>query len=245
VLASAHLSDADLFLELRIATAANQPVATLARAQRDRISRLPKRVSEYLRDLDLSDYSRDVLFDYPLMIEQLGRHTVVGTTRREILVRTYLPAVAAHNLALGAHLALAERPRPAGASQARGTAAKATPAESLTQRLDRKMSLSFDRATLEKALQMVGEELGVEVVIQGADLQLEGITKNQSFSLAEKEQTAREILQKIMLRANPDGKLIYVLRGPANGGGETLVVTTRASAKQRGETLPAEFAGQP
>ncbi|MES1213597.1 MAG: hypothetical protein ABUL64_03340, partial [Singulisphaera sp.] len=245
VMASAHLSDADLFLELRIALAANQPVTTGARALQERMARLSKRASEYIRALDLSDYSRDVLFDFPLMVEQLGRHTVLGTSGREVVMRTYLPSVAAHNLALGARLALAEQPRSAGAAAPRSTVAKPATAEPLAQRLDRKISLVFDRATLEKALQMVGEEIGADVVIQGADLQLEGISKNQSFGLAERDQPAREILQKIMLRANPDGKLIYVIRGPASGGGETLVITTRASARQRGEAVPAEFAEQP
>ncbi|HVU86346.1 MAG TPA: protein kinase [Pirellulales bacterium] len=246
VLASAHLSEADLFLELRASVAANQSATNLARAFGDRVSRLPKRTSEYIRALDLSDYSRDVLFGYPLMIEQLGKHTVVGTAGRQVVLRAYLPSVAAHNLALGVNLALAERLRSGGASAPRqATTAKPSTSEPLAQRLDRKMSLVFDRATLEKALQTVGEEIGTEVVILGADLQLEGITKNQSFGLQERDQTAREILQKIMRRANPDGKLIYVIRGGGAGNGETLVITTRASARQRGEAVPAELAEQP
>jgi serine/threonine protein kinase len=246
VLTSAHVSETDLFLELRASTAANQSAANLARDFRDRVSRLPKRTSEYIRALELSDYSRDVLFDFPLMIEQLGKHTVVGTSGRQVVLRAYLPSVAAHNLALGANLALAERLRaPSTGSPRQTAAAKAVTTEPLAKKLDRKISLVFDRATLEKALQMVGEELGAEVVILGADLQLEGITKNQSFGLQERDQTAREILQKIMLRANPDGKLIYVIRGGGEGSGETLVITTRASARQRGEAVPAEFAEQP
>lgn len=246
VLASAQVSETDLFLELRVSTAANQSAANLARDFRDRVSRLPKRTSEYIRALELSDYSRDVLFDFPLMIEQLGKHTVVGTSGRQVVLRAYLPSVAAHNLALGANLALAERLRaPSTGSPRQTAAAKAVTNEPLAKKLDRKISLVFDRATLEKALQMVGEELGAGVVILGADLQLEGITKNQSFGLQERDQTAREILQKIMLRANPDGKLIYVIRGGGDGNGETLVITTRASARQRGEAVPAELAEQP
>ena len=92
---------------------------------------------------------------------------------------------------------------------------------------------------------MVGEDLGIPVVILGSDLQAEGITKNQSFGLEERDQPAREILRKIMIRANPDGKLIYVARAPAGGGAETLYITTRAGARQRGEDLPAEFREQP
>jgi hypothetical protein len=208
------------------------------------MSRLPKRVSEYIRTLDLSDYSRDVLFDFPLMVEQLGRYTVVGTQGRQVVLRAYLPSVAAHNLAIGSRLALAERLRSAAAGSARSVTKGAAP-EPLAKRLDRKISLVFDRATLEKALQMVGEEIGTEVLIRGADLQLEGITKNQSFGLDEKQQSAREILRKVMIRANPDGKLIYVIGPSSGGGGETLIITTRAAARQRGEAVPAELAEQP
>ncbi len=244
VLASAHLSETDLFLELRAMAATNQPAPTLVRAFRERVARMPKRVSEYIRTLELSEYSHDVLFDFPLMVEQLGRYTVVGTEGRQVVLRTYLPNVAAHNLALGTRLALAERPRQAVAAGTRPTA-KAPAAEPLAKRLDRKMSLVFDRATLEKALQLVGEEIGAEVEIRGADLQLEGITKNQSFGLDARDQTAREILRNIMMRASPDGKLIYVIKGSASSGAETLVITTRASARQRGEAVPAELVEQP
>ncbi|HEY4311396.1 MAG TPA: serine/threonine-protein kinase [Pirellulales bacterium] len=243
-LVSAHLSGDDLFLELRASTPLNTPTANLARSFRERMARLPKRVSEYIRTLDLSDYSRDVLFDFPLMVEQLGRYTVVGTQGRQVVLRAYLPSVAAHNLALGSRLALAERLRSGAAGSAR-SATKAAAPEPLAKRLDRKISLVFDRATLEKALQMVGEEIGAEVLIRGADLQLEGITKNQSFGLDEKEQSAREILRKVMIRANPDGKLIYVVGPSSGGGGETLIITTRAAARQRGEAVPAELAEQP
>ena len=85
----------------RSIAATNQPAAALARAFRERLARLPKRVSEYIRTLDLSEYSHDVLFDFPLMVEQSGSYTVVGTEGRQVVLRAYLPSVAAHNLALG------------------------------------------------------------------------------------------------------------------------------------------------
>jgi eukaryotic-like serine/threonine-protein kinase len=249
VLASAHLTESDMFVELRIYIEPNQPAQALARTYREHVARLPKQASDYIRTLALSDYSRDVLFGFPLMVEQFGRYTVVGTDNRQIVLRAYLPSMAAHNLALGMHLALLEQERPPASAEARPAAAKpatasnaAEIAEPLAERLNRKISLVFDRATLEKALQMVADELAAEVVIMGPDLQAEGITKNQSFGLEERDQPAREILQKIMIRANSDGKLVYVIKPPAGGDGEALYITTRAAAKGRGETLPAEFA---
>jgi len=247
VLASAHLTESDLFVELRIDTEPNRPAVVQAQAFGERMSRLPKRVSEYIRSLELSDYSHDVLFDFPLMIEQVGRYTVVGTDGRQVVLRAYLPSIAAHNMVLGTHLALIERQRSSsGTSKTAAAPAKApAAAENVAQRLERKISLVFDRATLEKALQTVGDDIGVPISILGADLQAEGITKNQSFGMDERQQTAREILRKIMIRANPDGKLVYVIRPPSGGGAETLYITTRAAVRQRGEELPAEFAEQP
>ena len=72
-------------------------------------------------------------------------------------------------------------------------------------------------------------------------LQLEGITKNQSFGLDEKNKPADEILRNIMLKANPDGKLVYVVKSKQPGGEEVLLITTRAAAGKRGDTLPPEF----
>jgi hypothetical protein len=244
VLASVHLTANDLFAELRIPGEPNRPTAVAARAYRERVSRLPKLVRDYIRSVALSDYSRDILFDFPLMVDQLVRYTVVGTAGRQVVVRAYLPSVATHNFALATHLALVQQPRSAGESPVRPSQTQPV-AEPLARRLDRKITLTFDRATLEKSLEMLGEEIDAQVVILGSDLQTEGITKNQSFGLDERELPAREILQKIMIRANPDGKLVYVIKPPPGASGEALTITTRAAAKRRGDTLPAELTEQP
>ncbi len=252
LLVSAHVTDRDFYCEVRITAETNRPLPKVAQDYRERVDLLPQRASDYIRSLALSNYSYDVLFGFPRMVEELARHTVVGTDGRQVVLRTYLPLVAAHNLALASHLALFENSRAGGAPvvAAAAAAAPATPAtppkqdsgETVAERLDRKITVSFDRNTLEKALQLVGEEIGVPVIILGKDLQIEGITKNKSFGLSEQDKPAKEILQKIMLNANSDGKLVYVVRPAEGGTGEAVYVTTRAAAKERGETLPAEFA---
>ena len=45
-----------------------------------------------------------------------------------------------------------------------------------------------------------------------------------------------------MTKANPDGKLVYVIKPAQSGGPETLYITTRASAAKRGDKLPPELA---
>jgi hypothetical protein len=71
--------------------------------------------------------------------------------------------------------------------------------------------------------------------IVGPDLQLEGITKNQSFGLDEQDKTAEQILKAVMQKANPDGKLVYVVT--KQNGEEVILITTRAAAQKRGDTL--------
>ena len=73
----------------------------------------------------------------------------------------------------------------------------------------------------------------------GHALELEGITKNQSFGLDEQNQTADAILRTILARSNPDGKLVYVVRN--KGGAESIEITTRAAAAKRGDVLPPGF----
>ena len=78
---------------------------------------------------------------------------------------------------MGTELALAEAPK-SGGTEVKPAAKKAV---DVAATLARQVSLSFPRDTLEKSLEMLSTEIGVEIVILGSDLQLEGITKNQSF----------------------------------------------------------------
>ena len=138
---------------------------------------------------------------------------------------------------MGTELALAETPK-SGGKEGKATGKKSG---DVATALAKKISISFPRDTLEKSLEMLSTEIGVEIVILGSDLQLEGITKNQSFSLDERDQPAVEILTKILKLANSDGKLVYVIKPRPAGGEPILFVTTRAAVKKRGDTLPADM----
>ena len=99
------------------------------------------------------------------------------------------------------------RARPAHAQPA----ATATP-QSARDRVQKKISLAFARDTLEKSIQMIADEIAMPIEIIGKDLELEGITKNQSFGLDERDQTADAVLRTILAKSNPDGKLVYLLK---------------------------------
>jgi hypothetical protein len=106
---------------------------------------------------------------------------------------------------------------------------------SATEALARKVTLSFPRDTLEGALGILAREIDLPIVIQGNDLQLEGITRNQSLNNFEaRGEPAAEILRKLLKLANPDGKLVYQVKTDT-GGQATVLVTTRAAVNRRGE----------
>lgn len=241
---SLHLSE-NLFAELRVAPDLARGLPIIAGEYQQRVKATPKRVDLFIRSLALSPYSYDVLWQFPRMIEQAENYTRVGFDGRQVVLRMVLPAVATHNLALGTRLALLENRRDGKAAiAAAGQTAAAAPAAppTVAERLKRRISLVFPANTLEKAVQLLSEDLGVPIVIQGADLQLEGITKNQTLrDLNERDQPAGEILRKVMLMANANGKLVYVVKVKEGGGEESLVITTRAAAAKRGDKLPEEL----
>jgi hypothetical protein len=175
------------------------------------------------------------------MIDQLAKYTRIGEENKHTVLRCYLPAAAAHNLTLAAELAVSERP----GAEVIAVASPIVEPATITQALRQNISLSFPRNTLEGCLELLSEEIGVTVHIEGGDLQQEGITKNQSFGLDERDEPAEEILRKVMQLANPDGKLIYVIRPVEPGGKDVVFVTTRAAAAKRGDKLPTELQQSP
>jgi hypothetical protein len=237
-LLSFHL-DENLFAELRVVGAADLPVGRLVQGFAERVDRMPIDVEDYIVGLTPSPYSRRVLLRYPQMVHLLARYTRAGTDDRQAVMRSVLPAVAAHNLALGTHLAMLEAPGVAIAADAGGDTAQV--AASAAEKLHQRITLAFDRNTLEHCLELLSDEIGVPIRILGGDLQLEGITKNQSFGLDETDKPASEVLKTILDLANPDGKLVYVIKADAETGQQTVLITTRAAAASRNDPLPAEL----
>jgi len=239
---SLHLEQGSLFLELRAMGQASVRARALADQLLANLQKLPGEVKTATRTANLSAYARDVLLDLPRMIEELAAYTRADVEQGQAVLRAYLPARAAHNLALGGGLLALETganaPSPA-------TASTPAPAVSLADRLRKPIFLSFPRESLETALQQWGDAAGVQIAIQGGDLEAESITRNQSFGLNEADRPAGEVLRRILLLASPEGKLVYVERAAAAGGSPSLAVTTRAAAERRGDAIPPEFLATP
>ena len=237
----------EFFLELRSTVALNRPPHRYADELLQQIDRLSNACEDTLLSASLHPYSRKVLGRYPAMLRSLGNYTRASTDQRQAILRCYLPITAGHNLLAGSELLLS---RPTGTATASATPVKQLP-QTLDEKLQRTTSLSFPKESLQQALQILSEDIGVPITILGRDLQLEGITKNQSLRLDLHDRLAGEILLEVLLRANPDRtargaddlkqKLVYSIREASDAKPAEIVITTRAAAARRGERLPEVF----
>lgn len=129
---------------------------------------------------------------------------------------------------------------------------------SLSEILHSKTSFEIKQDALERAaaalvakVRKKGEAFEVRLV--GKDLQIEGITRNQSIrDVSYKEKTVAEILTALVLKANPNTaikdpddprlKLIWTIApDPDNPDREIVLITTRQAAKTRGDKIPVVF----
>jgi serine/threonine-protein kinase len=235
---SAHF-DANAYLELDAIAERDPPARVYAPQLAAMVEGLTGTVEEYCARLDPSPYGRMLVMRLPSMLRVLVANLRVGTEGSGVVINAYLPRHAGHNLALATELTLAQSPGSGSAASSAGPAVSG-PADALGK-LQKKVTIVFAKDTLEMAIQMVSDEVGVPMEIIGPDLQLDGITQNQSFGLDARDQSAEAVLGTILTKANPDGKLVYIIRKDA--GAEKLFITTRAAVEKRGDPLPSIFKG--
>jgi hypothetical protein len=257
---SMHWDD-NFFMELLVTPTLDTSPARAAGILAKRLAQIPDRLEELVVGLDPHPYGRRIVARFPAVVRKLVTYTRNGFDADHAVLRSYLPAIAGHNLLMGAELTLAELAArsgthttvPAAALRApqAGSAPRSTSPMGARERLQRVTSLVFARDTLEAALGQLADDIGVEIVIRGGDLQSEGITKNQSFRIEMVDEPAEQILVEILRLANPDKtvsrpsddrqKLVYVVASPLGAKRGQIIVTTRARAAERGDELPAVF----
>jgi hypothetical protein len=242
----------NFFVELIATPTLDTPPERSARILVERVAEVPDRLEAYVVGLHPQPYGRIVVARFPAMIRKLSAYTRSGFDADHVVLNAYLPAVAGHNLLMGAELTLAEAPGDPGkvASATVASGRSNHELKSVAEKLRQRTSLRFARDTLDAALRQLSQDIGVSIVIRGSDLQADGITKNQSFGIDLADKPAEEVLVEILRLANPDKtatgpndvkqKLVYVIE-KGDGGGEQILVTTRAAAAARGDPLPAAF----
>ena len=245
-LLSAHLGPR-LFLELRLFCPQHVRPEVIATKLHRRFGQASGRLSAHFFSLTVSPYSQPVLASVPGMLHAIHKYTRHDRDQpkgQQAVLRSYLPPGAALHLVAATDLALLET---AGTIGGDTTTPFPEPAEDPLKKLT---SLVFDRNNLESALQILSDDIGLKIEILGSDLQLEGITKNQSFGIELRDVSAEKILTEIMLRANPtkvagpsdpELKILYVVKEKHVNGKDVIWVTTRAAAAKRGDELPPQF----
>ena len=103
VMLSAHLTDS-LFYEMRLFHSAATPYSDLqAQPLAARVKEIAGRVDDYVFSFNSSPYGRKLLAQFPRMVKFVMSNARVGTGDKQIVLRGYMPAVAAHNIVL-AHM---------------------------------------------------------------------------------------------------------------------------------------------
>lgn len=245
---SMHAGD-DFFAEVRLSATIDQRPQAFGERFADKVATWPASVERTIASVPASQYSAAVVARLPAMLRVLNRYERVGVDGDQALLRVYLPPEAGHNLLMAGELLLSERT--AGGGSVAAASQAATKPKSIDEALAQKTSLSFARDTLETAVNLLSDDIGVDIVLMGGDLQLDGITKNQSFTLNEQNKPAGDILVAILRLANPDKtaigpadpkqKLVYVIGKHPQTGQPAILVTTRAQVAKRGDNLPAVF----
>jgi hypothetical protein len=224
------------FCELAATVVQNAPAHRFNAKFAEQLKAAEMQIASLLAANPPHPYGAAVEQRFPAMVRMLSDYTRVSHDGGIALARCYLPVQAGHNLLFASRLRLSEASR---------TTELPEPTLSIVERLQQATTLVFPKETLENALEVLSADVGVPIQIAGRDLQLEGITKNQTFALDLRNRPAEGILVEILRRANPDReatgpadprqKLVYVLRDDA------VIVTTRSAATQRGEELPEVF----
>jgi len=243
VAVSLHLDDRT-YVELDAVSPAVGSARGLERQVEQGLAALADAVEEVISKRSLAAYGKRLVMRLPSLLRLLERQLRVGIEHRDLIIaNSYLPQFAGHNIAAAATVLLEQvAADPEGGTPAPAAAAPAAPTQTLAQRLQRPVDIAFARDTLETAIQLLVEESGIPIEIAGGDLELEGITKNQSFGLEQRGVPAEKVLLTILQKSDGGaGKLVYIVR--QEQGREQIVVTTRKAAAKRGDTLPAVFAG--
>ena len=245
---SAHWGDS-FFVELRATPALIVSPRWLATTMQQRVVDGGETVAAGIDSQTWSEYGRAVLARLPAMLGKLASFTRSGEADKHAVLRAYLPAAAGHNLLMGAELLLTQR---ADAVEHAHADEGMPRARTMDERLATVTSLAFPKETLQRALELLAEDVGAAIEIDGPALQAEGITQNQTLAIDLHERPAGEILVEILRLANPDRtadgpadprqKLVYVVEPVGENGGR-MIVTTRSAAEKTGLPLPAVFGG--
>lgn len=246
--------DSSFYGELRFVSTLDRVPLELAAACKERLRQVPEQVNDYLGRIAIDPYWQRLAVRLPLMVNYLFQQTRIGVSQGCATVNFVLPPQAAHNLILASQLALSAHEPGLLPAVVRTEAAADDPSRVLDHRMTFEISQQSLDFTLRDLALIVNEripDVPFEIRLEGRELQLEGITRNQQIrNLHLSEQSVGEILTAIVVRANPTPatspadpvqKLIWVVDPTVSRPQLRILVTTRSAATRQGLTLPVAF----
>ena len=256
---SCHVSEM-FYWEARFVGQLDHSEAQLREFFRSRIDEIPIQVANYFASISTPHYWRKLASRFPLMFAEWRQSARLGFERNQVVINGYLPRSAAHNLFLGGELALASTP---GVTTS-DALAPVPPGLKTVQDVLKNLYLDLD--LLQQSLEFAVRDLSTEInagqtglqfefriKIVGADLEAEGITRNQQIRDFHVEQkSVAETLTALLMKANPtavsdpaspEQKLVWVVNKGATGPDvfQGVLVTTRRAAEKKGYDLPSPF----
>lgn len=250
----------DFYFETRMLGSLDKEPYKLASELKERLNAIPTSLEDYFVALTPPPYWKKLAFRYPAMVRDLHSNMRVGVENEQAIVNSLLPGNAAHNLVLGGELLVSSAPGTATAVAA-AEPAQAGP-KTIEESLQLKTTYAFAQQSLEFAMRDLAADVRdqaknapfqFEIKIIGADLEKDGITRNQSVrDFDQKDQTIADILTALVRKANPittvkdpseaDQKLLWVVGpDPDSPNKQIILITTRAAAATKKYTLPAPF----
>jgi eukaryotic-like serine/threonine-protein kinase len=249
------------YLELRLLSSLNKPKFDLAKEVRERLRQIPTKLEDYFVFLTPPPYWKKLSNRYPQMIFKLHENMRVGVENDQAVMNGYVEGPAAHNLVLGGELLLVSAP---GTAVAAVTPKETPPAvKTIEEALALKTSMTFDSQQLDFVMRDLAEDVKtnllkgspVEFAIKviGKDLEIDGITRNQSVrDFKQENKTVAEVLTAVVRKANPDPsakeasdaaqKLVWVVGpDPDDAKRNIVLITTRQAVEKKSYTLPDVF----
>ncbi len=256
-LVSFHIDDGNYF-ELQFDRAVDLKVSQLRERLEAGIRDRRDRLTEFVATVAPNPYWDRVRVKYAGMLADSVRNLRFGVERGQLVVNAWLPPMAAHNLVAASELLATFSDGAARPSESQTEVPATIQALLATPRnLDvaNPPDLNVLMADLKREIETDYGQLpfGWDIQLLGADLEAEGITKNQRPGQLKMEQkTLAEILTSIMVSANPakdisgpedpNCKLVWVLQpDPENPDKQLILITTRGAAEEKGYALPEAF----
>lgn len=251
----------DFYGELRLYARLQKRPSELQEEVQAKLDQTPEKLKDYVLSLNPPTYWKKTWFNFPQMITALRSQMRLGIEDEQTVINFALPGMTAPNLIAATELSIASTPGAAASTGTTTVASKPKP-KTIEELLSSKIDIGFAQQSLEFAMRDLAtaarEEypelpFDFQIKVIGADLQKEGITRNQQIrDINAKQTTVGDVLTQFVRKGNPvttvktpdevDQKLVWLVGpDPDDATKKIVLITTRVAAGEKKLTLPPVF----